>query len=688
MRNRALQLLLIFLLVSVSAAFAQEVPPISNDPNFVVSLLASGLSAPTGGPVFRPPTGDLGVSEYGSGEVALVNAATGVTNSFASQTAPLWVAVRPSDGLVAVGTYPDGPIVFYNSSGAVQGSITATLGGCIIGLTFDSSGSFYVEDAPASDGNCNSGNPVWEIDEFPGPTPWTATSSTLVSGLYKVEGMVFSPTPGPAGSLYTVGIVTGYVYQVILGTATPTATVIATVPDANNTWPIDIAVDPLTGDIYVTRLIYDSTLDEGTDILKLPAGAQSFNSTPFATGFNDPYGLGFDSGGNLYVNDIGSGDLWKFARQTYTTPPQPVPSSSTGGTVTFSYNTVIPAQTITFPVGTNYGSPATASIAVDFQQWVPSVFYATRLPATAPNSWSGGTAVPAGTTCTVLNGTGGSCIVIQYLCYDSSNNPVFPCEISAPAENLIQLASQYTPSSLQPNPLLAIADDGQNDWANITNSFTTDTKLGGGTKGLNTDLFIGDLPPNITITAPAANATYTLNQAVAANYSCTDPQSQPAGYPTCTGTVADGSNIPTNSVGSNTFTVTSTDAAGTTGTASLTYSVVCHYVLIGFDPSSVSPGGISIVTGTLMSCASTAQKVAITFALQGPVQPNACSSTESLMFTTPPFTLKPNTHDRVSFPFFVPKKTCAGTYQVVATTHLNSARGTVLDTSSASLTVK
>ena len=141
--------------------------------------------------------------------------------------------------------------------------------------------------------------------------------------------------------------------------------------------------------------------------------------------------------------------------------------------------------------------------------------------------------------------------------------------------------------------------------------------------------------------------------------------------------------VPTTTHGPQTLTVWATDLAGNTASASVPYTV-CQYVSIGFNPSSVTRGSFTIVTGTLMSCVSTPQKVTITFTLKGPLQPNACSGSESLMFTTPPFTLKPNTDATVSFPFLVPKKICAGTYNVVATTISN---GVVLDTSSASLRV-
>jgi hypothetical protein len=183
---------------------------------------------------------------------------------------------------------------------------------------------------------------------------------------------------------------------------------------------------------------------------------------------------------------------------SYTTPPVPIPPtcSSTGCTVTTSYNAVIPVNTYTFPPGTNFGDTATASIAVNFQEWNPTLFNTTRLPTTltgpSSNTWSGGTPVYPGTTCIPIAGTGGNCIVIQVLCYAANGAPILPCEIFAPSGSLIGLMTTYQTQASQPNPGVIIADDGQNDWANITTGFT-DPTINGGSKGLNTDTSIVNL---------------------------------------------------------------------------------------------------------------------------------------------------------------------------------------------------
>ena len=76
--------------------------------------------------------------------------------------------------------------------------------------------------------------------------------------------------------------------------------------------------------------------------------------------------------------------------------------------------------------------------------------------------------------------------------------------------------------------------------------------------------------PVITIAAPVDGAAFDQGAAVSAAYSCTDGGS---GVAACSGPVADGGAIDTSTSGSDTFTVTATDAAGNTATATVSYTV-------------------------------------------------------------------------------------------------------------------
>lgn len=82
--------------------------------------------------------------------------------------------------------------------------------------------------------------------------------------------------------------------------------------------------------------------------------------------------------------------------------------------------------------------------------------------------------------------------------------------------------------------------------------------------------------PVITLTTPPDGATYLLNQAVAADYSCADGGS---GVATCAGTVADGSNIDT-TIGPHSFTVNATDNVGNSASVTHNYKVI--YDFLGF----------------------------------------------------------------------------------------------------------
>jgi outer membrane protein assembly factor BamB len=82
------------------------------------------------------------------------------------------------------------------------------------------------------------------------------------------------------------------------------------------------------------------------------------------------------------------------------------------------------------------------------------------------------------------------------------------------------------------------------------------------TAGPYTGLRVDKKAPSITLNSPSAT-TYTLNQTVAASYSCADGGS---GVASCAGPVASGQPINTASVGNKTFSVNAADAVGNQAT--------------------------------------------------------------------------------------------------------------------------
>ncbi len=183
---------------------------------------------------------------------------------------------------------------------------------------------------------------------------------------------------------------------------------------------------------------------------------------------------------------------------------------------------------------------------------------------------------------------------------------------------------------------------------------------------------------NLTKNFDAPNPTLTWT---ATGFVNGDTTSVLTTLPTCTTTA-----MTTSPAGSYPITCSGAAAANyTISYVSGTLIVGCHYISIGLSPSTVAEGGLITVNWTLRSCASTTQTVGFTFTLSGPAQPDSCSPTKTEMFSLPPFALKPNTLESLSFPFKIPKGICPGTYSTTATTTIN---GQTVDTSSASLTIR
>lgn len=89
--------------------------------------------------------------------------------------------------------------------------------------------------------------------------------------------------------------------------------------------------------------------------------------------------------------------------------------------------------------------------------------------------------------------------------------------------------------------------------------------------------------PQISLLTPTAT-TYTIGQAVAASYSCTDGGS---GVTSCSGTLPNGTNLDTSTVGSRTFGVNSADGVGNTASASVGYDVSYGGTFTSVTPASI-----------------------------------------------------------------------------------------------------
>ena len=522
------------LLPHLSSAQVQVAPP---ETNFTPSVLKSGLSSPNG-VAFRSPTGDLVVPQNGANQISLVNASSGGTKSFASQSFPQDVTVRASDGLVAVRTQAvagqaSGPIDFYNSTGTLLGSIAVNQlpAACVGGLVFDSNGNLYVAAGPTlENGNCDSFN--WALYQFAqseGQTPSTSSSQVVTfSQGDLIGGLAFTAAPLPSGTLYAVSSSNGNVYEISVGCFDCGTTLIGQVltgGDSPVLTPSGIAVDPLSGDIYISEL-------SGPNILRFPPpdleceGLCNPNPTTFATGFSNTFGLAFDTTGNLYVNETNTGKLWKFTRNSFATTLQQILQ---GQTLTFTNpNSAMSDQTQTIFIPQSANLCDTNGRCAAFIQTIFVLVQKATLDARliqgsfGDSDFFGGGPVPPGTTCQPILSASPNldkCVNVIQKCYDASRNPFDICPVHEPSAStdLIQLTFKWTDPSFHAGPTTAflIDFDAAPDSTTLTN--ITDTfDPGGGTKSLCSvtmtailgtaisDFSLGPISPNpVAVGSPA-----------------------------------------------------------------------------------------------------------------------------------------------------------------------------------------
>ena len=320
--------------------------------------------------------------------------------------------------------------------------------------------------------------------------------------------------------------------------------------------PTGVALNPATGVVYVANTV------SGTGAIS-PVGSV----TPYFSGFGLSNGncvenagaqrpelplyMQFDSTGDLFVvtaiNALGNcGQLWRID------PPAPgalatgamlvdftvalnsqlVDSDQAVGVALAASNTVTvgpfavsPGTTVNFIDGTFINQKVTippdanmngvAFMQMSFIQVSPAVFNATRLTGVEGNTFSGGNQGPfisPPTTCTVITGTvdNSNCVVMEAKCFDVNMAPLPTCKITAPT-TLITLTTSYETPFPQPTPGFLIADDGENNWADILIAFdasafnVNDPIMKGGTKSCQEDTVIVNLGGPLTPTPASVN---------------------------------------------------------------------------------------------------------------------------------------------------------------------------------------
>jgi hypothetical protein len=319
--------------------------------------------------------------------------------------------------------------------------------------------------------------------------------------------------------------------------------------------PTGLALNPATGIVYVANT---------TSGTILPVGS----AAPYFSGFTAsnancaegqsvpelPLYMQFDSTGHLFVvtaiNAAGNcGQLWRIdppvgagGVATGTLVLDLVPAfnveavnsdqaigvaigPATTNTVIVGPYAVAPGTTVNFIDGTFINQKVAippdaimnnvAFMQMSFTQVSPTVFNMTRLTGVEGNTFSGGNQGPfisPPTTCTVITGTVGNsnCMVMEAQCFNASHMALPTCDITAPT-TLITLTTSYETPFPQPTPGFLIADDNENNWADILIGYTAsafnvnDPIMVGGTKSCQEDTVIVNLGGPITPSPASVN---------------------------------------------------------------------------------------------------------------------------------------------------------------------------------------
>jgi hypothetical protein len=467
-------------------------------------------------------------------------------------------ATDPTDGLIVRmnqdGTQPEMAFRFTCDSGCPANPQ---------GPSFNpsSTGDLYFNSKRS---NVGDGNGLWVITGA-GAVPFGGTFSAPVNIMpdtCTVPGC-FIPANG-AGTAFDSANNLLFVQQTATGATNPNSVLSLTPPytsgaaptslltDLSN--PTGVALNPANGLSYVA--------DTSTGrILQISTGLPYFSSFGLSNANCEegpstpelPLYMQFDSTGHLFVvtamNLSGNcGQLWRIdpplpgglATGTMvldlvpafnSDPPLVVSDQAIGvalassNTVTVGPFAVAPGTTVNFIDGTFINQKVTippdanmngvAFMEMNFIQVAPAVFNSTRLTGVEGNTFSGGNQGPfisPPTTCTVITGTvnNSNCVVMEAKCFDVNMAPLPTCKITAPT-TLITLTTSYETPFPQPTPGFLIADDGENNWANILIAFdasafnVNDPVIRGGTKSCQEDTVIVNLGGPVTPTPASVN---------------------------------------------------------------------------------------------------------------------------------------------------------------------------------------
>jgi len=421
---------------------------------------------------------------------------------------------------------------------------------------------------------CLSGNThdgVWVITGV-GTTPFGGTfvaPVNVVPGSGVCAAACFTPDNG-AGTAFDASDNLLFVQQTGGGGTNPDSVLSLSPPFTTGTSPTSlatglnnptgVALNSATGVVYVANTTSGTILPVGstTPYFGAPGGINNFGSVncaqaPGVLSQELPLYMQFDGTGHLFVvtaiNSLGNcGQLWRIDPPTSPTAVatgtmlldlstalanNQVASDQAVGvaigpatnTVTVGPFAVAPGTTVNFIDGTFINQKVTippdaimnnvATMQMSFIQVSPAVFNATRLTGVLGNTFSGGNQGPftsPPTTCTVITGTvnNSNCVVMEAQCFTATGTALPTCAITAPT-TLITLTTSYETPFPQPTPGFLIADDNENNWANILIAFdaaafnVNDPIMKGGTKSCQEDTVIVNLGGPVTPSPASVN---------------------------------------------------------------------------------------------------------------------------------------------------------------------------------------
>lgn len=467
-------------------------------------------------------------------------------------------ATDPTDGLIVRmnqdGTQPEMAFRFTCDSGCPANPQ---------GPSFNpnSTGDIYFNTLRS---NVGDGNGLWVISGA-GAVPFGGNFSAPVNIMPDTCTVpaCFIPANG-AGTAFDSANNLLFVQQVATGASNPNSVLSLTPPytsgaapavllDELNS-PTGVALNPANGLTYVANTSLGSILQISTGLPYFNSfGPSNANCAQGQSVPELPLYMQFDSTGHLFVvtaiNALGNcGQLWRIdppapgglATGTMvldlvaafnSVPPLVVSDQAIGvalassNTVTVGPFAVAPGTTVNFIDGTFINQKVTippdanmngvATMQMSFIQVSPAVFNATRLTGVEGNTFSGGNQGPftsPPTTCTVITGTvdNSNCVVMEAKCFAADGTALPTCAITAPT-TLITLTTSYETPFPQPTPGFLIADDGENNWANILIGYNAsafnvnDPIMVGGTKSCQEDTVIVNLGGPVTPTPASVN---------------------------------------------------------------------------------------------------------------------------------------------------------------------------------------